>query len=87
MEFCEGVLGGTTPAQLASTFTGIRNSDMARQFRRSQQRSPIGPMALAIAMRSGLDPPAALEFVAAIEEVVSGNLTHPGGAEEKQANE
>lgn len=87
MEVCERVIRGASPAQLASTFADIRNSQLALEFRQAQQRSPTGPMALALAMRSGLDPSAALEFVAAVEDLVSGDLRSPGVGEEKQANE
>lgn len=67
LSFCETVLRGADCAQLAATFREIRASELAREMREAQQRSPIGPVALALAPRSGLDPNEALQFLADVE--------------------
>ena len=63
LTFCEGVLDQATPQQLGATFGSMRTSGRARAMRGSiAEPGPEAGLALAIALRAGIDADGAVDF-------------------------
>jgi hypothetical protein len=77
LTFCEGVLDQATPQQLGATFGSMRTSGRARAMRGSiAEPGPEAGLALAIALRAGIDADGAVDF-ARLASRIFGRLQPP----------